>query len=129
MSRAFLDTHVALWLAIGGGDVSVAGLRAIQSFASRTISTLSLIELQLKAAKGANFPPGLEERFLSSGIAIEAFGLPAVANFARFESLRGTDPFDRMLLAQAASVPGTTFFTADERLLAFGFDWVTDVRG
>lgn len=129
MNRAFLDTHVALWLAIGGGDISAAAIRAIESFGSRSISALSFVELQLKADKGARLPNNIVDRFMSVGIQIENFDVHAAGNFSRFGALRGTDPFDRMLLAQAATVPGTVFFTADERLLALGFDWIVDARG
>ena len=47
---------------------------------------------------------------------------------ARFPTLVRHDPFDRMIFAQAASRPNTTFFTADKTLIALGLDWVVDAR-
>jgi PIN domain nuclease of toxin-antitoxin system len=129
MARAFLDTHVATWLALGDNELSRQALDAINSFSERVISSLTIVEIRIKNEKrGVATPPNLSFGFESAGIAVESFDAEAANALARFSVLQGTDPFDRMLIAQAASVPGTTYFTADRRLLALGFDWIVDVR-
>jgi PIN domain nuclease of toxin-antitoxin system len=70
----------------------------------------------------------LHSRFESVGIAIEPFDYNAARAIARFPSLHNHDPFDRLILAHAASRPTTTFYTADTRLLNLGLDWVVDAR-
>ena len=48
-------------------------------------------------------------------------------NIARFGSLVRHEPFDRMILAQAAS-ENCKLITADQKLLDLGFDWIVDAR-
>jgi PIN domain nuclease of toxin-antitoxin system len=123
--RAFLDTNVALWLARGDSRLSKQILRDINSHCETVISAISLAELEIKA--GINklvLPPNLGEVFESHGIKVESFGVNASLQLARFPALARHDPFDRLILAQAADRLGTTFFTADEVIADLGLDWV-----
>ena len=129
MSHAFLDTHVVLWLATDDSALSRSALRLINASAQRSISSLSLVELRMKAIAGRlRFPERFAELCELNGINIEPFDEVAAEQFGRFTSMVGGDPFDWMLLAQASSIPGRTLLTADRRLLALGLDWVVDAR-
>lgn len=123
--RAFLDTHVAVWLARGDARLSKQILKDINSHGETVISAISLAELEIKAGIGKiAMPPNLGEVFESFGIKVEPFGLEATQQLARFPSLARHDPFDRLILAQASARLGTTFFTADEAISDLGLDWV-----
>lgn len=45
----------------------------------------------------------------------------------RFNSLVKHDPFDRLILAQAAA-ENLILITADQKLLELGFEWILDAR-
>ena len=123
--RAFLDTQIALWLARGDSRLTNKILRDINSHGETVISAISLAELEIKA--GINklvLPANLAQVFESHGIKVEAFGVSATLQLARFPVLSRHDPFDRLILAQASARLGTTFFTADEVMAGMGLDWV-----
>jgi len=123
--RAFLDTHVAIWIARGDAKLSRQVLKDINSHGETVISAISLAELEIKAGIGKlALPPNLGEIFESFGIRVEAFGLEASQQLARFPYLARHDPFDRLILAQASARLGTTFFTADKAIADLGLDWV-----
>jgi len=123
--RAFLDTHVAIWIARGDEKLSRQVLKDINSHGETVISAISLAELEIKAGIGKlALPSNLGEIFESFGIRVEAFGLEASQQLARFPSLARHDPFDRLILAQASVRLGTTFFTADKAIADLGLDWV-----
>jgi len=123
--RAFLDTHVAIWIARGDARLSRQVLKDINSHGETVISAISLAELEIKAGIGKlALPPNLGEIFESFGIRVEVFGLDASQQLARFPSLARHDPFDRLILAQASARLGTTFFTADKAIADLGLDWV-----
>ena len=93
------------------------------------MSSLSFAELEIKRILGRAPEFGdLSERFASMSIEIEPFDYNASQSVARFPTLLRHDPFDRMIFAQAASRPNTTFFTADKTLIALGLDWVVNAR-
>lgn len=125
--RAFIDTQVALWLAKGDARVSSGTLKWLNSNSETVMSALSIAELEIKAGIGKlALPKDFANAFTSQGIRIESFDDQAAAALARFPSLVRHDPFDRMILAQAAAKSSTTFFTADRALVALGLDWVVD---
>ena len=125
--RAFIDTQIAFWLAKGDSRLSALALKRINSSAETAMSSLSIAELEIKAGIGKlALPRDLATLFKLQGIKIEAFDEQAASSLARFPSLVRHDPFDRMILAQASSMPDTTFFTADRVLAEMGLDWVVD---
>ena len=90
---------------------------------------MTFAEFEIKAMLGKKIEMvDLYDKFAAMGIEVEPFDYSASRSIARFHSLVGHDPFDRMIFAQAASRPGTTFFTADTALLELGLDWVVDAR-
>ena len=130
MSRAFLDSHVAFWIARGSHELSSLVVASINRHTQRSISALTFTEFEMKSRFRAGFDLIAFKRDLDSHyIAIEPYGVDAALTVTRFPSLANHDPFDRMIFAQAASRPNTTFYTADRKLLELGLDWVVDARG
>ena len=129
MQRAFLDSHVAYWLATGSPSLGKHSFRAMSNSGSRVISALTIVEFSVNRAFGAmRGAVNIVQEFESAGIDVEPFDVWATQNLSRFGALDHHDPFDRMILSQAAVVPGTTLFTADSVLLDLGLDWVVDAR-
>jgi PIN domain nuclease of toxin-antitoxin system len=123
--RAFLDTHVAMWLALGDKRLSKPALREINANSETVISSISIAELEIKAnLNKLKLPKNLAGLFMSNGIQIEAFDANAASQLGRFPTLARHDPFDRMVLAQASLQVGTTLFTADAVISDLNFDWV-----
>ena len=123
--RAFLDTHVAMWLALGDKRLSKPALREINANSETVISSISIAELEIKAnLNKLKLPKNLAELFMSNGIQIESFDANAASQLGRFPTLARHDPFDRMVLAQASLQVGTTLFTADAVISDLNFDWV-----
>lgn len=130
MSRAFLDSHVAYWLARDGRFISRRTVEAINQHSARVVSSMTFAEFEIKAMLGKKIEmTDLYEKFTAMGIEVEPFDYSASRSIARFLSLADHDPFDRMIFAQAATTPNTTFYTADVALLELGLDWVVDARG
>jgi PIN domain nuclease of toxin-antitoxin system len=128
MRRAFLDSQVAFWLAIGDERITPQVLRAINSHSVTAISAITLAELEMKASIGKlALPTNLSRVFENAGLTIEPFDAVASEQLRRFPQLNRHDPFDRLILAQAASKVGVTFFTADQALIELGLDWVVGV--
>jgi PIN domain nuclease of toxin-antitoxin system len=128
MRRAFLDSQVAFWLAIGDKRLAPQVIHAINSHSVTAISALTLAELEMKASLGRlALPTNLASVFENVGLVIEPFDALASQQLRRFPQLNRHNPFDRMILAQAASKVGVTFFTADQALLELGLDWVVGV--
>lgn len=126
---AFLDTHVALWLAQGDSRITANVLRDINSHSETLISSISVAELEVKAAKGnIKLPANWVQRFQDAGIKIAPFTAEHAQELGRFPSLLNHDPFDRMILAHAASIRGVKFYTADEVLAELQLLWIVDCR-
>jgi PIN domain nuclease of toxin-antitoxin system len=126
--RLLLDTHVAVWFAGAPSRLGPRAKHLIQQMPEVSISSISIAELNMKAMMGSFIiPVDLSERFKDAGISIDAFELSSAQQIARFGALVNHDPFDRMILAQAAA-SGATLLTADARLLSLGLDFVLDAE-
>jgi len=117
-----LDTHLLVW-AMGSPDRLPAGLAAMLDHPANTpaFSVASLWELVIKQALGrpdVHVQPAVLRRALLEGgwreLAIEARHALAVAQLPPLHR----DPFDRLLLAQAAA-DGLLLITADSQLAAY----------
>lgn len=118
--KLLLDTHVFLW-AVGADRRLTATARAwISSAESVHVSAASIWEIEIKARLGK-----IKVDAAALANAIEASGfleLPVTARHAASVArlpLHHTDPFDRLLLAQAFSEP-LHLLTADAALAAYG---------
>ncbi len=92
------------------------------------VSSVSIAELRVKALKRKiQLPSNLVELLTSTGMELDSFSVDAANQISRFNALVRHDPFDRMILAQAASHRNATFYTADDTLADLGLDWVVHV--
>ena len=116
--RFLLDSHVALW-AIGHPDsLGAECRRQLETAAEVYFSAVTPWELGIKRAKGRiAYPDGLVAELVACG-----FGeLPVTAAHAEAAPRlppHHSDPFDRMLVAQAQA-ESLTLVTADEQLRAY----------
>jgi PIN domain nuclease of toxin-antitoxin system len=120
MMRLLLDTHVFLW-AVTANRRLKAGTREFLSRADAVyVSAASIWEIAIKARLGKieADAAALVDAIDSSGfhqLPVSALHAAAVAKLP----LHHSDPFDRLLLAQAFLEP-LRFVTADEILAAYG---------
>lgn len=118
--KLLLDTHVLLWVAAGSPRIKAISKRLLSADNAVFFSVASLWEIAIKVSLGklqADAPTireaAIENGFLELPIlgqhALEVGGLP----------WHHRDPFDRLLVAQAAAEP-MKLLTADAQLLAYG---------
>ena len=113
-----LDTHAVVWFLEGNDRLRSEARAAIESAERVYVSSATIWEMAVKAARGRlEAPPDLPERLLDLGmlqLALEweharvAGGLP----------LHHRDPFDRILVAQAI-VERLTIVTRDEAITRY----------
>ena len=116
-----LDTHIALWAIVGDATLDQEFLDRLRHDPDIFLSPVSLWEITIKQATGKlTGPADLAERVRDIGFrelpvtyahAIAAGGLPP----------HHRDPFDRMLVAQAA-VEGMTLVSRDESIARYDID-------
>ncbi|MEP7351804.1 MAG: type II toxin-antitoxin system VapC family toxin [Acidobacteriota bacterium] len=110
-----LDTHVLLWWIGASNHLSEKGLRAIVEAGRIYVSAASVWEASIKAARGKLTLHG----DLTAQIEAHRF-TPLAVTFAHavaagYLPLHHTDPFDRMLIAQARA-ESLVLVTADKQL-------------
>ena len=112
---AYLDTHVAAWLAQGQhAKLSAAALAAVEQFSLR-ISPMVLLEFEyLFESKRTLIPATAVLAKLSAELDVEVCGFPfvSVARQALAENWT-RDPFDRMIVAQARANGVAPLLSAD----------------
>lgn len=123
--RLLIDTHIALWGVSNDPKLSIRARSLIADADSVTVSVVSIWEVSIKHGRRRHGVPGLE-----------ISGAQALAEFrnADFEILDITpehavavdrlpplhsDPFDRLLVAQALSEP-LILLTHDRAVAAYG---------
>ena len=117
--RMLLDTHVFLWAVAGSASLKPAARRAIESADRVYVSAASIWEVAIKARLGKidADPCALVAAIDDSGfveLPITAAHAAGVAALAQHHS----DPFDRLLLAQALAEP-LRLLTADAALARY----------
>lgn len=123
MSRLLLDTNVAVWLLLGDRErVSQPAVDAMEDETNEiAVSAASVWEIAIKRSLEKL---SIEDRWARSLARLGFEPLPVTAvHAAAVESLpwHHRDPFDRLLVAQAA-VDGRTLVSADPRLAAYEVD-------
>lgn len=107
------------------------GPRARLAIAAATavhVSAATVWELTIKAMLGRlAVPDKLAERLAEQGLVLLSVTAEHTEGIRDFPELVRHDPFDRLILAQAAQV-GLRLLTADRVLLALGRDFVVDAR-
>lgn len=117
--RAVLDTHVLVWALIEPRRLAETTRALLRDRNNQVVvSAASVWEVEIKRAVGRlDMPPGLVSHITEAGFetmditarhAVEAAGLP----------LHHSDPFDRMLVAQAR-LEGLTLVTSDQAIAAY----------
>ncbi len=117
--RLLLDTHVALWWFGGSPKLRANKRRMIAGAEAACVSSVSAWEVAIKASLGKL---AFEGRFADAAAA--AGCEQVMLTFDHAEALRSlpkhhTDPFDRMLIAQA-QVEGLTLVSHDRAFKAYG---------
>jgi PIN domain nuclease of toxin-antitoxin system len=125
--RLLLDTHVALWMVAGHPRLSTAARAMIDGNDQVHVSVVSLWEIAIKFALRRGRPTDMPisavqalELFESSQMRILAVSPQHALAVAHLPPAR-TDPFDRMLVAQARSEP-LRLLTSDAAVAAYGDD-------
>ena len=120
-----LDTHILLGALFGRAPYGKSTVRLLRSDRSLYFSSLSIAELTLKASlkKAPFLPPDLAAQLIGLGFVELTFDTRAAAEIDRFPILHHHDPFDRMLLAQAA-VNDFLFVTSDQTLIDLDLPFV-----
>ena len=118
--RLLLDTHVFLWAVAGSPLLKAPARRLMEQAEEIHVSAASIWEIAIKARLG-RIEADAEE--LAAAIGASGFlELPVraahVAGVSKL-ALHHADPFDRLLVAQAASEP-LKLLTADAKLTRYG---------
>ncbi|HVQ07064.1 MAG TPA: type II toxin-antitoxin system VapC family toxin [Allosphingosinicella sp.] len=121
--RLLLDTHIALWAVTGDLRLSALARNLIEDLDNRCfVSVVTIWEIAIKHVLRRDEMPVAPARALELFQAASYAILPvepghavAVADLPRHHS----DPFDRMLVAQAVSEP-LKLLTRDKKLAAYG---------
>ena len=118
--RLLIDTHVFLWAVTGNRRLKASARKTLSDAEAVFVSAASLWEIAIKIGIGK-----LEGDPMQLAAAIEGSGfreLPVTARHAAAVAglpMHHTDPFDRLLLAQAFMEP-LRLVTADRVLEAYG---------
>jgi len=117
--RLLLDTHVFLWAVAGSASLKPAARRMIESAERVHVSAASIWEIAIKARLGKiDADPGALVAAIDDSGFVE---LPVTAAHAAGVTTLAphhSDPFDRLLLAQALSEP-LRLLTADAALARY----------
>ena len=118
--KLLLDTHVLLWVAADSPRIKAIRKRLLAADNEVFFSVVSLWEISIKSSLGKLQADAAEirEAALDNGF----LELPVLGQHAlHFGGLpwHHRDPFDRLLVSQAAAEP-MRLLTADEQLLAYG---------
>ena len=123
-----LDSHVFLWCISNQRQLGAQTRWRLRQAAFGFFSSISVAELAIKASRGHQvLPTEIEQRAKDFNLSEIEYASLDAHEIPRFPSLIGHDPFDRLILAQAAA-RGLKLITADRKLLDLGFDWILDAR-
>lgn len=121
-----LDTHVLLWVLAGSERLGDRARERIQGPETVYVSAATTWELAIKSMLGKlSLPENILERITDQGIALLAVTAEDGLAIRRFPEIARHDPFDRLLVAQAATA-GMPLMTADRTLLTLGRRYILD---
>lgn len=117
--RLLLDTHVLLWWLQGAPLSEDAAEKIADPSNDVIVSAATVWELSIKRQLGkVDMPPGLVDQCHAEGFALLAMDARH-ADRAGSLPLHHTDPFDRMLVAQA-EIDTLILVTRDRALASYG---------
>lgn len=121
-----LDSQAALWVMSGSPRLGPRARTAIVRSTVTHVSVASIWELTIKSMLGRlDLPSGFAGRVAEQGLALLDITAEHAEALRAFPELSRHDPFDRLIVAQAA-VERLTLLTADRVLLDLGRDFVVD---
>ncbi|CAN5143224.1 type II toxin-antitoxin system VapC family toxin [soil metagenome] len=119
--RLLLDTHVLLWWLADDPNLSRSASRAIAEADRVVVSAASAWEIGVKQAIGRlTGPDDLEGEMATNRFDALAISVRHALHAAALPQLH-SDPFDRMLVAQA-QLETLTLVTADQSILRYEVD-------
>ena len=124
-SGFLLDTKALLRLHIEPRKFGRQTLSLLDSGRAVYYSTISMFEIAIKSERGGPNPDSIAIANLSAGLSELAFNARHAAAAREQRSLIGADPFDSMLLGQAAA-EGLVLVTSDRELLDTKSNFVID---
>lgn len=123
-----LDTHTAIWLLDGSSAIPASALRpALDDASVLFVSDISVWEVAVKHMSRPDVMPGAAQRFMDAcdraGFQRHSLSRSAILRYAQLDISRAKgvhkDPFDRVLIAQAAD-GGLFLLTYDRSLALYG---------
>jgi PIN domain nuclease of toxin-antitoxin system len=121
-----LDSQAALWVMTGNPRLGPQARNAIVGATVTHVSAASIWDLTIKAMLGRlDLPSDFSVRVIEQGLALLDVTAEHAEALRAFPKLTRHDPFDRLIVAQAA-VERLTLLTADRVLLGLGRDFVVD---
>jgi PIN domain nuclease of toxin-antitoxin system len=122
-----LDTNALIWALSAPKKFGRQFLRRFEGAGWAYYSPISIFELQLLSRKhrGPEVSKDISKMLNSLGLVELSYNSDAALAAANFGELVSTDPFDWMLIAQAAAAD-VDFYTSDQRLLNLGLKFVKD---
>lgn len=121
-----LDSHVLLWVLTGARRLGPASTAQIDESSTVFVSAATVLELTIKAMLGKlSIPDGLVARLTDAGFDHLDITTDHAEALTAYPELARHDPFDRLLVAQAAT-ESLVLVTADRVLLGMGLPFVVD---
>lgn len=115
---AYIDTHIAVWLYAGLRERFSGRAAAALERCELMISPMAYLELQyLFQLKRVSIPPEPVLATLAASFGVKLCSLPfSTVAQAAIGIPWTTDPFDRLIVAQALAAGNAPLITADERI-------------
>ena len=121
-----LDSQALLWLLDDSPRLGPRARQVISSAQGVHVSAATVWELTIKTMLGKlTVPAGLPARLTAQGLELLDITPEHAEAIRDFPELTRQDPFDRLLVAQAAHA-GLQLLTADQVLLNLGRDFILD---
>jgi PIN domain nuclease of toxin-antitoxin system len=121
-----LDSQSVLWLLDDSPRLGRLARDTITSAGRVYVSAATVWELTIKAMLGKlSIPSRFSDRLTDEGLTLLSITADQAEGIREFPELTRHDPFDRLLIAQAAAT-GLRLLTADHVLLGLGRDFVID---
>jgi PIN domain nuclease of toxin-antitoxin system len=121
-----LDSQALLWLLDDNPRLGPQARKAITSAQGVHVSAATVWELTIKSMLGKlTVPTDLSNRLTGQGLELLSVTAEHAEAIRDFPELARHDPFDRLIVAQAART-GLRLLTADHLLLDLGRDFILD---
>lgn len=121
-----LDSQVVLWLLDDNPRLGPKARQSIRDAGHIYASVATIWELTIKMMLGKlKVPTSLGDKLVEQGLTILDVTAEHAEGIAAFPELARHDPFDRLLISQAATT-GMTLLTADNILLELGRGFVVN---